>query len=69
MKRLPNQIPALGRNMVIHFTKDHDKLPLDILGAGKRVVLLAFAQCGTVNVRREIADCAGYARIKSAAVG
>lgn len=43
MKRLPNQIPALGRNMVIHFTKDHDKLPLDILGARKRVVLLALA--------------------------
>jgi hypothetical protein len=43
MKRLPNQIPALRRNMVIHFTKDHDKLPLDILGAGKRIVPLAFA--------------------------
>ena len=43
MKRLPNQIPALGWNMGIHFTKDHDKLPLDILGACKGVVLLALA--------------------------
>jgi hypothetical protein len=43
LKCLPNQVSALGWDMSIHFTKNHDKFSLDVFGACERVVFFAFA--------------------------
>lgn len=55
--------------MVIHLAKDHDEFGLDILSAGKRVVVLAEAERGAVDVGGEVAYGGDDAWVEGAAVG
>ena len=69
VQSLADQIAALRRDMVVHLSKDHHKLALDVFGALQRIVGLAGAERGTVNIGREVANRRDNARIECAAVG
>ena len=68
MQRLPNQVPALGRDVVIQLPEYHNELALDVPGALEAIVVLACAQRRAVDVGREVAHCGRDARVQRAAV-
>jgi hypothetical protein len=68
-QRLPNQIPPLGRDVVVQRAMDERQLALDLGCAGQRVVSFVKPQGVTVEVGGEVADGGGYAGVQCAAVG
>ena len=69
MERLADQIPPLGRHMVIHLAEDHDQLALDVLYAVQRVIVLALAESLGMDVSSKVADCSSNALVECSAEG
>lgn len=69
MQSLADEIPALGRDMIILLPENHHQLAFDVGSSGQRIIALPFAEGMTVDVGREIADCGADAWIQGAAIG
>ena len=57
MQRLPDEITAFWRDMIVTLAEDHDELAVDVFDSLETVVVSAFAQAVAVDVGCEVADC------------
>ena len=55
MQRLPDDVPTLGRDMIVLFPKDHHQFPFDVTTSFKTIVLFAFAEGVAVDICCKIA--------------
>jgi len=70
MQRLADQIPALGRDVVVLFPENEHQFGVrEVLGAGQAVVGFVQPERVRVQVGCEVGDCGGDAGVEGGAVG
>lgn len=72
VERLPDQVPAVGGDVVVHLPEDHGHLGVAQVAARdalEGIVALAGAEAVAVYVRREVAHSTGDPGVHGAAEG
>ena len=69
VQRLPDQIAAFWRDVVVTLAEDHDELAVDVLDPLETVVVFALAEAMAVDVGCEVADCGADSLVECAAEG
>ena len=67
MQRLPDEIAAFWRDVIVTLAEDHDELAVDVFDSLETVILFAFAQAVTVDIGCEVADCGADSFVERAA--